>query len=156
MAKLENNKWMVENLDGKTDIVIEGLEIKHSVYIYKCKNCLVTVKGKCSSVALDNCTKSGVIFDTAVASLEIVNCKGAKAQINGSVPSIVVDNTAGATIFIGKDGKGAEVYTSKSTEVNLNVTKDDGDFHETPIPSQFVTKYINGKWVTVAVEHVGV
>jgi len=156
MARLENKKRFVENLDGKTDIVIDQVEIKHSIYIYKCKNCLVTVKGKVSSVALDSCTKTGVIFDTAVVSLEMVNCKGTKAQVNVSVPSITVDNTSGATIFLAKDAQGAEVYTSKSTEVNLNVAKEDGDFQETPIPSQFVTKFTNGKWHTAAVEHVGV
>jgi len=114
------------------------------------------VKGKVNAVTLDSCEKSGVVFDTSVASLEVVNSKGVKAQVLQSVPSIQIDNSAGVTIFLSKESLATEVYTSKSTEVNLNVPKGDDDTHETPIPYQFISKYHNGKWHTHAVEHVGV
>eukprot|EP00300_Choanocystis_sp_HF-7_P043258 c9849_g1_i1.p1 GENE.c9849_g1_i1~~c9849_g1_i1.p1 ORF type:complete len:221 (+),score=21.46 c9849_g1_i1:3-665(+) len=152
---LQNNKWIIENAQNQTNIVIEP-EFKQIVYLYKCKNTMVTVKGKCNSVQMDNCEKSGVVFDTAIATLEFVNCKSCKAQVNETVPSIQVDSTQGATIYLPQSSLDVEVYSSKSTEINLNVKVDD-DYVETAVPSQFLTKKTSDdKWTTEAVVHVGV
>jgi len=151
---LNGQKWIVENINNNTSVVVEP-EAKHIVFIYNCKNTMVTVKGKCTSVMMDNCTKSGVVLDTAIATLELVNSKSVKAQINEVVPSIQVDNTQGATIYIPQSSLDVEIFSSKSTEVNLNVMTGD-DYVETAIPSQFITREENGKFTTVPVVHVGV
>jgi hypothetical protein len=48
-----------------------------------------------------------------------------------------------------------EIFTSKSTEVNINTLEGD-EYKETAIPSQFLTKETSGKWITQPVVHVGV
>jgi len=155
-TQLNNNKWIIEHYENKTDLVIEA-ETKQTIYIFKCKGSLVTVKGKCATICMDDCTKTGVIFDTAIAALELVNCKSVKAQCNENVPSIQIDNTQGATLFIPKTSLAAEIYSSKSTEININVPDDnEGDMIETPIPSQFISKLVGDEWKTDAVAHVGV
>eukprot|EP00004_Rigifila_ramosa_P016740 TRINITY_DN3_c0_g1_i1.p2 TRINITY_DN3_c0_g1~~TRINITY_DN3_c0_g1_i1.p2 ORF type:complete len:168 (-),score=43.11 TRINITY_DN3_c0_g1_i1:76-540(-) len=153
MAKLQNNKWLVEKIDNQTDIVIEGAA-NQSVYIFGCKGSLVTVKGKVNAITLDSCQKTGVIFDTSIAALEIVNCKSAKVQVQTTVPAIQVDNSAGVTIYLSASSLATEVYTSKSTEVNLNTPKGD-DTVEWPVPSQFVSRFKDGKWVTESAAHAG-
>lgn len=165
-TKLEGNKWIVEYYEGVTDVVVsEGLELKHTVYIFKCKNSVVTIKGKCNAVMVDNCLKTNVIFDTAISSLDIVNCKNVKVQVNESVSSVQVDNTSAVGIYLPTALlPSVQIYTSKSTEVNLNIpltSSDDGggvDYAESAVPTQFLSKYqaSSGKWETVPVQHVGV
>lgn len=50
------------------------------------------------------------------------------------------------------------VIQSLSTEINLTVLPPDddeaADATELPLPSQFVTKFTDGKWVTTPNEHM--
>ena len=51
----------------------------------------------------------------------------------------------------------AAITTAKSSEVNVIVpgaTPED-DFAESPIPEQFMSTYVDGRWVTKPVEHSG-
>jgi len=159
-VELKGSKWHVEGFKGKNDIVVEVTEAKQSVLVFKCEQSVVTVKGKCTSVSLDNSKKSAVIFDHIIATLEVVNCNGVQAQCNGSVPSITIDKTQGCNLFLQTaDSKKVEIVSSASTEINVTTpgkTAND-DPHEQAIPSQFVTKFgADGKLITKPSEHVGV
>lgn len=44
--ELDGTKWKVEFQKDKKDIVIEVDNPKQSVYIYKCTDCVVQIKGK--------------------------------------------------------------------------------------------------------------
>jgi adenylyl cyclase-associated protein len=50
-TELQGNKWVVENHDGNSDVVIEG-EINHAVYIFGCKNSTIRIKGKVNAVTM--------------------------------------------------------------------------------------------------------
>eukprot|EP01113_Clastostelium_recurvatum_P039159 TRINITY_DN594_c0_g1_i1.p1 TRINITY_DN594_c0_g1~~TRINITY_DN594_c0_g1_i1.p1 ORF type:complete len:180 (+),score=59.17 TRINITY_DN594_c0_g1_i1:45-542(+) len=157
--ELEGTKWRVEHQKGKNDLVINVEAPKQSVYLFKCQDTVVQIKGKVSSVCLDACTKTAVVFDTVIAAAEIVNSKRVQIQANGSVPSITVDKSEGVIIYLQTaEARQAEVVTSASTEVNVVVpgkTEND-DPKEHAIPQQFISKFEGEKFTTKAVEHVGV
>jgi len=141
---LEASKWKIENQKGKKDLVVEVENPKQSVYIYKCTDSVVTIKGKTSSIALDSCTKTAIVFDDVIATAEIVNCKRVQVQANSSIPNISVDKTEGVTIYVQSEaGKKLEIVTSASVEVNVvtpGKTEND-DPKEQAIPHQFVTVF---------------
>jgi len=159
VLKLESSKWKVENQKGQKELVVQVENSKQSVYIYKCTDSVITIKGKTSSIALDSCTKTAIVFDDVIATAEIVNCKRVQVQVNGAVPNISVDKTEGLTIYVQSDaGRKVEVVTSASVDVNVvtpGKTEND-DPKEQPIPHQFVTVFQGDKLVTKPVEHVGV
>lgn len=46
----------------------------------------------------------------------------------GKVPTISIDKTDGCLIYLSKDSLDTEIVTAKSSEMNVLVPKDDGDF----------------------------
>jgi adenylyl cyclase-associated protein len=54
---LEGNKWIVENFVGNRNIVIDRVELRHSMYIFNCTDCVIHVKGKLNQISL------GKLFD---------------------------------------------------------------------------------------------
>ncbi|KAL0491636.1 adenylate cyclase associated protein CAP1 [Acrasis kona] len=133
-------KWCVENFDNKTDLVISETSNKQGVYILNCTNCVITIKGKVNIIIIDSCQKTGVILDDAVSSVEMVNSQGIKVQVNGNVPTVNVDKTDGVQIFLSKSALGANIITSKSSEMNVCVPDGD-DYTEIPIPEQYQSKW---------------
>lgn len=48
----DGKKWAVEYFKGDRNIIVTVENMKQSVYIYKCENSVVQVKGKLNSIAL--------------------------------------------------------------------------------------------------------
>jgi hypothetical protein len=65
MAKLEGNKWLVQNVKGQKGIEIVIQDQKQSVQIFKADDSLITVKGKCTTISVDGSKKTAVIFESA-------------------------------------------------------------------------------------------
>jgi len=153
---LEGNKWVIEYQIGNKNMVIENPESKHTVYIYKCKDSTVQIKGKVNSIAVDGCTKTGVVFENAISSFEVVNSTSLEVQILGSVPSIAIDKTSGCQVYLSKDCLGIEIISSKSSEMNVMLPpkNPDDDLVEVAIPEQYRTYIKDGKLVTETVAHV--
>jgi len=154
--ELQGNKWLVEHQIGNREIVISEVEAKQTVYIYKCENSVVQVKGKINAITLDTCKKTGLVFDNCISSVEAVNCNSVQIQITGKVPSILVDKSSGVQLFLSKDCLDVEIVTSKSDEMNVVLPgKNAGDdIEEIAIPEQFKTTIVNRKLVTESVAHV--
>jgi len=156
--ELRDSKWMVENYDGNKELTVEITSTKEACYIHMCDNCNVIIKGKFNSVTMDNCVKTNLIFDTVVASVEVVNCKSIKVQVNGQVPTMLVDKTDGCGIYLSKTSLHTTIVSSKSSEMNVSVpTGDEDEMKEMPIPEQFVTVYDqkSGKIETESNAHLG-
>jgi len=157
-TELESNKWIVEWHNGNKNIVISDTETRQTVYIYKCENSVIQVKGKVNSIAMDGCKKTGLAFEHAIASVEVVNCQSVEVQILGKVPAIAVDKTDGCQLMLSAECLGAEIVTSKVSEMNINLPNPTpgGDPIERPVPEQFKTIIKNGtSLVTEAVQHLG-
>jgi len=154
---LEGNKWSIEFQKNNSSIVVDQAENKHVIYIYKCTNSTVIIKGKVNAVTLDGCKKVGLVCDNIISSVDVINCQSCQVQITGKAPTVSIDKTDGLQVFLSKDGLDTEVFSSKSSEMNILIPgkTEDADLVEVPIPEQFKTTMAGGKFSTTIVEHSG-
>jgi adenylyl cyclase-associated protein len=152
---LEGNKWVVEYQVGAKDIVLAETEPRQTVYLYRCKDTVVQVKGKVNNITLDECQGTGVVFENAIAAVEVVNSRDVQVQVLGKVPSFAVDKTSSLQLYLSKDCLECEIVTSKSDSMNvfLPPAKEGEDGSELPIPEQYKTLIKDRKLVTDVVRH---
>ncbi len=60
------------------------------------------ISGKVNNVAIDSCSKTGVVFSDVIASCEVINCQSVQLQTTGIVPTISVEKTDGCTLYLSK------------------------------------------------------
>lgn len=154
VLELQGKKWVVENQENASSLVIEDTELKQVVYAYKCAHSTLTVKGKINSITVDNCKKFGLVFDHVVGIVEVINSRDVKIQVLGKVPTISVNKTDGCHIYLNKDSLSCEVISAKSSEMNILIPGED-DFVECPVPEQFKTVWNGEKLVTTVTEISG-
>ncbi|KPJ08725.1 Adenylyl cyclase-associated protein 2 [Papilio machaon] len=135
----DGKKWLIEYQKGNSNLVVENADMNNVVYMYRCRDSALTVRGKINGVVLDSCTKCAVVFDNLVSSVEFVNCQSVQMQVLGKVPTISIDKTDGCQIYLSQDSLDVEIVSSKSSEMNVLVPKANGDYSEHPIPEQFKT-----------------
>lgn len=153
--QLDGKKWDIEFQSGNNDMVIDG-EASNSIYVYRCDNSVLTVKNKVNSVVLDGCKKVAVIVDDLIASLDIINCQSVKIQVNGRAPIVNIDKTDGCQVFVQRaTGLTTDFVTAKSSEVNVCLVEENGEYSESSVAEQFVTSFKDGKFVTELYEVVG-
>ncbi|KAJ3271248.1 F-actin-capping protein subunit alpha [Terramyces sp. JEL0728] len=150
---LEGNKWVVENYNGNNEIVIDQTEIRHTVYIYNCQNSTIKVLGKVNAISIDNCKKVGLLAENIVATLDAVNCQRLQIQITGKCPTTVVDKTDGLQLYLSKECLDIEILSAKSSEMNILIPSENGEFTEKPVSEQFKTVIKNGELESEAVKH---
>lgn len=151
----DGKKWLIEYQKGNTGLVVENAEMNNVVYVFRCENSTITVKGKINSIFLDSCKKCSVLFDTVVSSIEFVNCQSVQMQVLGHVPTVSIDKTDGCQMYLNDQSKNVEIVSSKSSEMNVLLPKGNGDYTEYPIPEQYKTT-IGGKGLTtICVESLG-
>lgn len=155
--ELDGQKWKIENQVGNKNIVIENPEVRQTVYIYKCHDSVIQIKGKVNSIMLDSCKKTGLVFENAISVAEVVNCASVQVQVTGKVPSVAIDKTSGCQVFLSAEGFDTEIVTSKSDEMNVVLPglNPNDDIIEIPVPEQFRTLIKDRKLVTEAVAHSG-
>jgi len=154
---LEGNKWCIEYQIDNKSIEISEPEPKQTVYIYRCKNSVIQIKGKVNAVTVDDCSGTGIVFENVVASFEVVNCNSVEVQVLGRVPSIAIDKTSGCQVFLSKESLETEIVTSKSSEMNVSfpdATSAEQDLVEFAVPEQYKSYVRKGKLVTEIVQHV--
>jgi hypothetical protein len=49
-------------------------------------------------------------------------------QVNGKVPTISIDKTDGCQVYLSKESMTADIISAKSSEMNILLPKDDGEF----------------------------
>jgi adenylyl cyclase-associated protein len=155
--KLVEKKWLIEYQEGKHDLTIEDTELKQTVYIYKCSECTITVKGKVNSISVDSCSRVGIIFDDVLSTVEFVNCQNVQTQVLGKVPTVSIEKTDGCQVFLSRQSVESEVVSSKSSAMNILIPNEhDDEYTEHPIPEQFKTVFNKGskKLITSATECV--
>ncbi|XP_050300987.1 adenylyl cyclase-associated protein 1 isoform X1 [Anthonomus grandis grandis] len=135
----DGKKWLIEYQKNKTDLVVDGVEMNNVVYLYKCENSTVQVKGKLNSITMDSCKKTSIVFDSLVSCMEFINCQSVQMQVLGKVPTISIDKTDGCQVYLSNDSLDVEIITSKSSEMNILIPKGD-DYIEHAVPEQFRTK----------------
>ncbi|XP_014489262.1 PREDICTED: adenylyl cyclase-associated protein isoform X5 [Dinoponera quadriceps] len=150
----DGKKWLVEYQKGE-NLVVDNVEMNNVVYMFRCQDSTLTVKGKVNSVVMDSCRKSSVVFDSLVSSIEFVNCQSVQMQVLGKVPTISIDKTDGCQMYLSAESLNVELITSKSSEMNVMVPKTNGDYAEYPVPEQFKTTISQNGLNTTAVDSLG-
>jgi adenylyl cyclase-associated protein len=148
-------KWVVEHQVDAKELRVTDVNAKQTVYVYNCRGSVVTIAGKVNSVCVDGCSRTAVVFADVVAAVEVVNCSAVELQATGVVPTVAVDNCNGVQLYLNAAAMACAITTAKSSAVNVLVpgkTADD-DLVEAPIPEQFVTTFVKGKWLTEPVAH---
>jgi len=101
--------------------------------------------------------KTGVAFEQAIATCEVVNSTGVDVQCTLSVPSYAIDKCSGVQLYLSEKGLHSEIVSSKVDSFNivlppLNPTDDP---LELPVPEQYKT-VIKGRTLhTETVQHSG-
>ncbi|XP_053619513.1 adenylyl cyclase-associated protein 1 isoform X2 [Plodia interpunctella] len=153
----DGKKWLIEYQKGNPNLVVENADMNNVVYMFRCRESALTVRGKVNGVVLDSCTKCAVVFDNLVSSVEFVNCQSVQMQVLGKVPTISIDKTDGCQIYLSPESLDVEIVSSKSSEMNVLVPKSNGDYTEHPVPEQFKTTLNKGAGglVTSPIENKG-
>ncbi|NXE29285.1 CAP1 protein, partial [Ardeotis kori] len=155
LLELEGKKWRVENQENAPNLVISDTELKQVAYVFKCTNSTLQIKGKINSITLDNCKKLGLVFDDVVGIVEIINSRDVKVQVMGKVPTISINKTDGCHVYLSKSSLDCEIVSAKSSEMNVLIPAEGGDFTEFPVPEQFKTVWNGQKLVTTVTEIAG-
>jgi len=152
----DGKKWVVEYQEGAS-LVIDDTNMKQVAYIYKCNNTTIQIKGKINSVILDSCKKVGLVFEAVISGCEVVNCQSVKVQAQGQCPTVSIDKTDGCIVYLSKECLDCQIVTAKSSEMNVSIPRDDGDYDEHPIVEQFRSFWDATKksFVTECVDSLG-
>ncbi|TGZ82887.1 hypothetical protein EX30DRAFT_316737 [Ascodesmis nigricans] len=155
-TELDGNKWVIEHYENEHNIVISETEINQSIFIFRCKNATIQVKGKVNTISLNECVKTNVVADSLVSSIDVIKCNGFALQVMNQIPTIQVDQCDGGTIYVPRESPNVEVFTSKSTAININIPEVDGDdYVEKAAPEQIKHTVKDGQLISEIVEHAG-
>lgn len=154
-TRQDDKKWFLEYHEGVQMLEMNDVDRTHLVNIFKCKNTTVKINGKVNGISIDSCEKVNVVMTDVISTVELVNCQRCKVQTMGKVHSFAIDKSDGVNIILSNESMGAEITTSKSSEMNLTYPQGEGeDWIELPIPEQFVTKIAASKKLETTVSGI--
>lgn len=136
---LEGNKWSIEYHEGEKGIVIDETSLGQTVNIFGCKDTVVQVKGKVNAIQMVSCSKTSILLDTLVSSLELTSSSSFTVQVVGTVPTILIDSCDSGQVYLSPASKGVEIVTAKSSAINISVPKvgaEEGEYTEIALPEQ--------------------
>uniref|UniRef100_A0A1I7TJZ9 C-CAP/cofactor C-like domain-containing protein n=1 Tax=Caenorhabditis tropicalis TaxID=1561998 RepID=A0A1I7TJZ9_9PELO len=146
--------WKVDFQFGNKNALVEVKDKKESIYIYKCTDSVIKISGKANAITLDGCKRTSVVFDGLVAQCEIINSQSIQIQTLGELPTVSIQKTDGCQIFLSREALTAQIFASKSSEMNVSaqLNAHDDEYTEMALPEQFMTQIIGNKLVTVTSE----
>ena len=155
--ELDGNKWIVENFENESGMLEIDASISHSILISRCTKTAIRIHNKANAISLDNCNSVSLVIDSLVSAVDVIKSPKFAMQVLGTLPTIMLDQVDGATIYLGKESLGTEIFTSKCAGVNVNVpgATEDDDYEECPLPEQIKSVIRNGQVVSEIVEHAG-
>jgi adenylyl cyclase-associated protein len=155
---LEGSKWFVEHFEGGSDIIEIPAQQNQSILISRCNKTVIKINGKANAISIDNCTGLSVIVDSLVSSLDVIKSSKFALQVDGVVPTLLLDQVDGATIYLTPASMNLEVFTSKTSSVNILLPPKedtDEDTKECPLPEQIKSYIKDGVLINEIVEHAG-
>lgn len=138
-TQLDGNKWAVEYHEDNRSIVIDQTELNQTVNIFNCKNSIIQIKGKINAVQMTNCTKTSILVDTLVSSLEVTGSPSFAVQITGRAPTILLDSCDSGQIYLSDKSLDSEIIAAKCSAININLPVqggEEGEFEEYALPEQ--------------------
>lgn len=156
---VDGSKWIIQNFtqaDAQSPIVIET-ENSQSVFIGNCSDVTIQLKGKANAVTISETKKVGVVIDSLISGVEVIKSYKYGLQVVGLVPMISIDQSDEGSIYLSTESidNDCQIYTSKTTALNVNVPEVNNDFKELAVPEQIVSTVKNGVLSSSIVEHAG-
>ena len=112
--------------------------------------CCTPVSCSCAPV------KQGKLFlQLTVLPEARTQCSWFPLQVMGKVPTISINKTDGCHVYLSKNSLDCEIVSAKSSEMNVLIPTEGGDFNEFPVPEQFKTLWSGQKLVTTVTEIAG-
>lgn len=146
----KKHKIFVENYTNApepitVEVPTENGSPKTGVFVDKCKNSTIIIKGKCKNITLSGCVGAGVVFDSCVTTVELINCQKTSVQALDSAGTFTIDKCDRTKVYIpqGSLEKGdVLVYTTQSMSTNVYQPTEDGDdMIEYGVPEQLVSEF---------------
>ncbi|CAO4361603.1 unnamed protein product [Caenorhabditis nigoni] len=146
--------WKIEHQVENRDVVVEVKDKKEAIYIYKCTDSVIMIRGKANTITLDGCSKTSVVFDGLLGQCEVINSKSIQVQTLGELPIISIQKTDGCHVYLSRAAIDTQIVSSKSSEMNVSAQLDDDseEYTEMALPEQFVTRIENKKLMTSPTE----
>ncbi|PWZ02777.1 hypothetical protein BCV70DRAFT_197037 [Testicularia cyperi] len=138
-TQLDGNKWTIEHHEDNKTIVLDQTELNQTVNVFNCKNCIIQIKGKVNAVQVSNCTKTSLLVDTLVSSLEVTRSPSFAVQITGRAPTILLDSCDSGQIYLAKTSLDSEIVAAKCSAINVSLPVEggeEGEFEEFALPEQ--------------------
>jgi adenylyl cyclase-associated protein len=145
-------KWFIEYQEDNPSIEITAKDARETVYIYKCTKTTVKVNGKLNSIIIDSCKRVGLVFETTISCVETVNSQSIQIQVLNTCPTVSIDKTDGCQVFLTKKSLNCEIVSAKSSEMNISICEDNGDYTEFPLPEQYKSTWDGKKFVTICTD----
>lgn len=154
--ELVGNKWFIENYENETESLVIDANKDESIFIGKCSQVLVQIKGKVNAISLSETESCSVVLDSSISGMDVIKSNKFGIQVNHSLPQISIDKSDGGNIYLSKESLNTEIYTSCSTAINVNLPiGEDDDYVEFPIPEQMKHSFADGKFKSAVFEHAG-
>lgn len=142
-----DSKWIIEGQIGSNISLPQKVESKHSIYVFKCKDAVLSLESsKFTTASIDQCEGFGFVVGRVISGIEIVRSKGLQIQVLGFCPTISIDSSESIQIYLSKEciGENTQVITSNSSSVNILFqspaeNEEDAEWIEKPVPEQFVS-----------------
>ncbi|XP_066247429.1 adenylyl cyclase-associated protein 1-like [Euwallacea similis] len=138
----QRKKWRFEYQRGHHLLVAENSSSDNIVFVYKCINCTITVKGTVNSVVIDQCSDVTVVLDTVGGAVGILNSLAIRLRVRmfHKVATVSIERSSTCNIYLSSHSLDAEVITLKSTDVALLIPNTYGDFVRQTVPQKFSTR----------------
>lgn len=136
-----------ENASAPVEVTVpsDGGQPKTGVFVDKCKNSTIVLKGKCKNITLSGCVDVGCVFDSCVTTVEVINCKKTSVQAVEDAGTFTVDKSDRTKIFLAEgslDKNQVLVYTTQSMSTNVYQATEDGeDQIEYAVPEQILSNF---------------
>ncbi|KAI6646304.1 Adenylyl cyclase-associated protein 1-like isoform X2 [Oopsacas minuta] len=154
LLRLEKKRWRIEHFEGKNDLTITPTENSHTLYVFNCSKCTISVTQKINSITLDKCFQVAIVFEDVISQFETINCQRIEAQSNGQLPLINIDKTDQVSIYLSENSKNAEIVQAKSSAMNILLPQADGEFKEVALPEQFKSILRGSRYVTTPTDSI--
>lgn len=118
----------------------------------------IIIRGKANAVNIENSNRLSLIVDSLVSTVDVVKSQNFALQVLGSIPTVMMDQIDGAQIYLSKESTSTQIFSSKSSNINLNIISgEDEDYKEVPLPYQMCSYYDQAKndLVNEIVSHAG-
>ena len=118
---------------------MDGTDIGHTVHIFDCDHCVIHIRGKVNAVSMLSCTKTSVVIDSLVSSLEVTHCRSFAAQVMGYTPTVLIDSCDSGQVYLSEQGLQTDIITAKSSALNVSVPAASGEpgvLEEIALPEQ--------------------